>query len=296
VTSDAPRWLLFGASGQVGSALAARIGEFADCEAPSRSEADFGDPESLRRLVHGVNPRVIINAAAFTAVDRAESEPDLARRVNALAPGVLAEAAARAGARLIHYSTDYVFDGAARLPYPESAPAAPLSVYGRTKLEGDRLVLAACPAATVLRTGWVYSPGGSNFLLTMRRLMRQQDEVRVVDDQYGAPTTAAFLARATLAVLHSSQAPGGVYHITAAGETTWCGFARAIHERLRARESLACRSVVPITTAQYPTPARRPAWSVLDCTRFERTFSFAREPWKQLLDEAVAALPLADYT
>jgi len=232
-----------------------------------------------------------VNAAAYTAVDRAESESDLAHAVNATAAGILAEEAARLGALLVHYSTDYVFDGAKRSPYVEADAPAPLGEYGRSKLEGERRVLAAGGRPVVLRTSWVYGPRGQNFLLTMLRLFAEREEVRVVDDQVGAPTTARFLAEATLKVIGADPPAErcGLYHLTAAGRTSWCGFARRIWE-LDARPEKRCVRVVPIATAEYPTPARRPAWSVLDCSRFAAAFGFAQRPWEELLQETMAVL------
>ncbi len=283
--------MVLGRTGQVGAALCgllARRGIAA--VGTTRAEADLSRPDTLRELVRRVRPSVVINAAAYTAVDRAESEPELARLINAAASGVLAEQAARLGVPLIHYSTDYVFDGTASQPYDESAAPHPLSVYGASKLAGEQAIGAAGGRHIILRTGWVYGPTGANFLLTMRRLMRERDEVRVVNDQFGAPTSAAFLAEATLAVLRAKQAPTGTYHVAAGGRTTWFGFAERIQVLLSERESLRCTRVVPIATAEYPTPARRPRWSVLDTTKFQQTFGVLPTPWEQQLEAVVGEL------
>lgn len=284
--------LVFGIGGQVGEAVLQRLSRRgAGFAAPTVADADLSKPESLRDVVRGLRPSAVVNAAAYTAVDRAESEPELARLINAVAPGVIAEEAARLGIPLIHYSTDYVFDGTATEPLDETADPNPLSVYGSSKLEGERAVAAAGGRHVILRTSWVYGPIGGNFLLTMRRLFREREEVRVVNDQFGAPTSASFLAEATLAVLDSAPvAPSGIYHATAAGQTTWFGFAERIHKVLSGREALRCRRVLPIATAEYPTPARRPRWSVLDTTRFQRTFGVTPPSWEEQLDEVVQRL------
>ena len=286
-----PRVLLFGRAGQVGGEVVRLIEGRADVVAPAETQPDFRDADALRSAVRAARPTVIINAAAYTAVDRAEAEPDVAHAVNAAAPGVLAEEAARLGALFIHYSTDYVFDGTKDAPYVETDISAPLGAYGRSKLEGERRVLAAGGGCVILRTSWVYGPRGNNFLLTMLRLFAERDEVRVVDDQVGAPTTARYLAEATLAVMDA--APGaercGLYHCTAGGQTSWCGFARRILE-LDRRPEKRCARVVPIATSAYPTPARRPAWSVLDSSRFSVAFGFRQRGWEELLGEAMGEL------
>jgi len=284
------RLLLFGTSGQVGTELRRLAGDGWELHAPAETAVDFRDAESLRATVREVRPAAIVNAAAYTAVDQAESHPDLADAINAVAPGVLAEEADRLGALLVHYSTDYVFDGAKGAPYTENDEPAPLSVYGGSKLEGERRALAAGARVVILRTSWVFSPYGQNFLLTMRRLFAEREEVRVVNDQIGAPTAAHSLAEATLRVLEADPPvlSCGLYHCTAAGVTTWHGFASAI--LARSRPAARCRAVVPIPTSDYPTPARRPAYSVLDCSRFAGTFFWKAMPWEQQLDEVWARL------
>ena len=256
--------------------------------APSETDVDLRDEDGLRSAVRGARPSVVINAAGYTAVDRAESEPEVAHAVNAAAPGILADEASRLGALFIHYSTDYVFDGTKGAPYAETDVPSPLGECGRSKLEGERRVLAAGGRSIILRTSWVYGPRGSNFLLTMLRLFEERDEVRVVDDQVGAPTTAGYLAAATLRVVDAGPSPGacGLYHLTAGGMTSWYRFARRIHE-LDRRPSKRCARVVPIRTSDYPTAARRPAWSVLDCSKFVGAFGFPQRPWEELLEETM---------
>lgn len=252
----------------------------AEVQAPGRDAADLSLPETLRGVVRDARPDVIVNAAAYTFVDRAESEPGLAHAVNAEAPRVLAEEAGRAGALLVHYSTDYVYDGTKRTPYQESDAANPLGEYGRSKLVGDEAIAATGVRHVILRTGWVYGLRGRNFLLTMLRLFAERDEVRVVNDQHGAPTSSSFVGEATVRAVQSGLdgRSSGVYHVAAAGQTTWFGFAEAI----RAAQGSHTR-VVPIATSEYPTPARRPAWSVLDCSRFARDAGVTPKSWSEQL-------------
>jgi dTDP-4-dehydrorhamnose reductase len=223
-----------------------------------------------------------VNAAAYTAVDKAESERDLAFAVNGTAPRVLAEDAKRIGALLVHYSTDYVFDGEKASPYVEDDAPHPINAYGESKLAGEQAILGSGCRHLILRTSWVYGPRGRNFYLTMLRLAKERPELRVVDDQLGAPTSSLEIARATPTLLGKDAQ--GLYHMTAAGETTWCGFARAI----LARAGLAT-PVVPIATADYPTPARRPRNSRLDCTRLRADFGVALASWEEALAEVAAA-------
>jgi dTDP-4-dehydrorhamnose reductase len=282
-----PRILVTGAGGQLGFELAHWLGAFGEVVAVDRPEIDLADPDAIRRGVRAVAPRLIVNAAAYTAVDRAETEAELAHALNARAPEVLAEEAQRSGAALIHYSTDYVFDGAGDRPYTEDAPTAPLNVYGATKLAGERAVLGSGADALVLRTSWVYGLRGANFLLTMRRLAAQRDELRIVADQTGTPNWCRELARATARIvadgLPALAARKGLYHLSSTGSTTWYDFARAI-----LGEGGPTR-VLPIATADYPTPARRPRYGVLDTRRFERTFGFGLPPWRDALERCVAS-------
>ena len=281
--------LVTGANGQLGAELAKALAPHGRVVATARAELDLADPDAIVATMREVKPALVVNAAAYTAVDQAEREEPLARAINGVAPGILAAEAKRSGALLVHYSTDYVFDGRATAPYDEDAPVNPQSAYGRTKLEGERAVAASGADAVVLRTSWVYGLEGRNFLTTMRRLARERDELRVVDDQTGAPNWSRELARATARIVangrHWIAERRGLYHLTARGATTWYGFARAIlvdvpHVR-----------VVPITTAEYPTPATRPAYSVLGTARFERTFGFALPDWHVSLAECLASAP-----
>ena len=300
------RVLLTGARGQLGADLLRALEGRAQVVAHDHASLDLAKPGEIRARVGEARPDVILNAAAYTAVDRAEAEVDAARAVNAIAPGVLAGEAKRLGALLVHYSTDYVFDGAKQGPYLETDPTAPLNVYGRTKLEGERALAAGGCDHVILRTSWVYAPHGRNFMLTMLRLAATQKELRVVDDQHGAPTSSLQLARATLGLLARGAGPiepadlarargaSGVYHATAAGETTWCEFAREIFARWsrRAGDGFAAPRVIPIPSSAYPTPARRPANSVLSSARLAETFGVRLPSWRDGLEEALSALPV----
>lgn len=289
------RILLLGGNGQVGTELqrslaplgelivGTRGGTLADgraCEA-----ADFEVPAALAALVARRAPDVVVNAAAYTQVDKAETEPDAAFRANAEAPAALAAACAAIGARLVHYSTDYVFDGSATRPYREDDPTAPLGVYGASKLAGEEAIRASGADHLIFRTAWVYAAHGKNFLRTMLRLAAEREELRVVADQHGTPTPAALIADVTARVLARSPAPAGLYHLTPTGRTSWHGFAEAIVEREHALGRLPRKPrVVPITTAEFPTPATRPAWSVLDCTRLQRDCGVELPGWQQGLE------------
>jgi dTDP-4-dehydrorhamnose reductase len=275
--------LLTGAAGQVGWELAPRLAALGEVVAPERGSLDLADAGGLRACVRAARPDVIVNAAAYTAVDRAESEPGLAFAVNAAAPGVLAEEAKRLGALLVHYSTDYVFDGTKPAPYVEDDPPNPLSVYGRSKLEGERAIRASGCRRLILRTTWIYAGRGRNFLLTMLRLAAERPELRVVDDQRGAPTWARDIAVATTTLL--GNPPEGLFHLAAGGATTWCGFARAIMQRA----GLAT-PVHAIATSEYPTPARRPANSVLDCGRLRAAAGIVMPAWEEGLAGCLAGL------
>ena len=289
------RILLLGVNGQVGWELA-RLFSGEELLGLDRAGADLAQPESLRQVVRDAKPEVILNAAAYTAVDRAESEPELADRVNHLAPQVLAEEAERLGALLVHYSTDYVFDGTKREPYVETDEPNPVNVYGATKLAGERAIARACACHLILRTSWVYSPRGHNFLLTMLRLGREREVLRVVNDQHGAPTSAKALAEATLDIVGrvlAGQAPedwAGNYHCTCAGQTTWAGFAQAIFAEAAKYEPRAWARVEGISTAAYPTPARRPRNSVLDGSKLRHRFQLNLSPWEDALTAACRPL------
>jgi dTDP-4-dehydrorhamnose reductase len=277
--------LLTGCSGQVGYELERSLQGLGEVVAADRGRMDLSDLDRVRAVIRDVRPRLIVNPAAYTAVDKAESEPELAFRINAEAPGLMAEEARRLGAVLVHYSTDYVFPGDDPGARVETDATGPVNVYGASKLAGEQAIAASGAAHLILRTSWVYGMRGKNFLLTMLRLARERDELRVVADQHGAPTWSRTIADATASILAQArgfdaawwQEHGGIYHLSSQGQTTWCGFAEAIV----AQAGIDCR-VVPIATAEYPTPARRPRHSVLSSRRvLER---FCRLPdWREAL-------------
>jgi dTDP-4-dehydrorhamnose reductase len=281
-----PTILLTGANGQVGFELQRTLAPHGEVIACDRGKLDLGDRDALVDAVRAIRPQLIVNAAAYTAVDRAESEVGRAEAINTMAPAVLAEEAKRLDAVLIHFSTDYVFDGASTVPYDEQAPTRPLNVYGRTKLDGERAVLAIGGTNLIFRTSWVYGLRGSNFLLTMLRLAAEREELRVVADQSGVPNWSRDLAT-TIATLVGGGVPtlverAGLYHLSAGGATNWFEFARAIVgdvERPR---------VVPITTAEYPTPAHRPAYGVLATGKFEQAFGIVSPAWRDALARCLA--------
>ncbi|MGD9954293.1 MAG: dTDP-4-dehydrorhamnose reductase, partial [Burkholderiales bacterium] len=276
--------------------LVRELAPLGELRALDHGALDLADPDALVAACRDFRPGLIVNAAAYTAVDRAEGEPEAAEAVNARAPGILAGEAKRLGGVLVHYSTDYVFDGRKRTPYREDDPTGPLNAYGRTKLAGERAIAASGCRHLVLRTSWVYGPRGRNFLATMLALAATREELRVVDDQRGAPTTSPFLAQATVRALRAIPDEGvasGIYHLSAAGETTWAGFASAIFARAAARPGFRAPRVVPIPSSAYPTPARRPRYSVLSSRKFTRTFGFAPPSWEAQLDDCFARLGAA---
>ena len=282
--------VIVGAGGQLGGELARSAPVGVSCLALPRSELDIGDRAAVARCLGELAPAQVINAAAYTAVDRAESEPALAWRINAEGAGHLAGACAEIGARLLHVSTDFVFDGEASHPYPPDAPTAPLGEYGRSKLAGEESVLRALPGALVMRTAWVYSAFGGNFVKTMLRLMREREELAVVDDQVGTPTWARGLAQALWAAAARPQL-GGIYHWTDAGVCSWYDFAVAISEEGHATGLLERPVTVrPIPASDYPTPARRPASSVLDKRGSWRDLGMAGVHWRQQLRAMLADL------
>lgn len=334
------RILLTGKNGQVGSELAHLLPSVGELTAFGRAELDLANPNALRRAIADVRPNLIINAAAYTAVDQAEKEEALARAINADAPAVIAAEAKKIGAFLVHYSTDYVFDGSKHSPYAEDDRTNPLSAYGRTKLAGEEAIRSSGVPHLILRTAWVYATSGKNFLLTVLRLASTREELRIVNDQFGAPTPARAIAGATARLVGCTsprsttrsgsetdkpQTPktadetlalltrnSGTYHLTTAGQTTWYEFAVAILDAVKGLASLAgrgatggqtavpnwlaaamgdrpivCKRVIPIATAEYPTPATRPAYSVLSNSRFASTFGFSLPDWRAQLAETI---------
>jgi dTDP-4-dehydrorhamnose reductase len=286
--------LLLGGNGQVGYELRRSLASLGEVVVTTRNgelpeggtcEAlDLYAPESFAPLIERVAPAVVVNASAHTAVDRAEDEPELAFRANAEAPAELARLCALGGASLVHYSTDYVFDGSGTQPYREDQPTAPLGVYGASKLAGEQGIQASGANHLILRTAWVYAPRGSNFLLTMLRVGAERDELRVVADQRGCPTPAWLIADTTAQILSHCIKESGIRHLVAGGETTWHGFAEAIFENAHARGLILRRPrVVPIATADYPTRAQRPAYSVLDTARLQAEYRLSLPDWRQAL-------------
>lgn len=293
-----PRILLTGARGQVGWELRRTLGALGELTALDSRALDLADADAVRRTLDALAPDIIVNPAAYTAVDKAETETELAYAVNAAAPGVLAAAAAQRDALLVHYSTDYVFDGSGETPWREDAACAPLNVYGASKLAGEQAIAASGCRHLIFRTSWVYGARGGNFLQTMRRLLRERPELKIVADQVGAPTWCRDLAEATAQVLAqvvspacaAGDAPWGVYHMSNGGATSWHGFAEAIqaHDPDDAREPAR---LLPIPSADYPTPARRPLNSRLDNGRLEQRFGLRLRDWREALALCLETAP-----
>ena len=293
--------LLFGGNGQLGQELQRALAPLGTLVATTRSgtlpdgsaceTADFNQPESLAALLDRVRPELVVNAAAYTAVDRAEDDRDAAWRANAEAPGVIARWCAAAGVPLVHYSTDYVFDGQGTRPYREDDATAPLGVYGASKLAGEEAIRAAGGRHLIFRTAWVYASHSANFLRTMLRVGAERDVLRVVADQVGTPTPAALIADVTAQALQHAGGLSGTWHLTATGETSWHGFAEAIFaEAVSAGKLARAPKVEAITTADYPTPARRPAYSHLDVRKLESDFGIGLPSWQEGLKRVIAAL------
>ena len=280
------KFLLFGANGQVGWELQRSLSPLGDVIALAHCDVDLADVMAVRAAVKSAKPAAIVNAGAYTAVDRAETEPELAHAINAMAPGVMADEAKLAGIPLLHYSTDYAFDGSKPGPYVETDTANPQSAYGRSKHAGDEAIQASGARHLILRTTWVFGPRGGNFLKTMLRLAQERESLRVIDDQIGAPTSAELLADVTAHALRSLLAggvPDGVYHCAASGETSWHGYARFIVEeagKLGAALKASPDKVIPIPTDEYPLPATRPKNSRLDCRKLETTFGLELPHWQ----------------
>ena len=285
--------LLIGCNGQLGRELRRSLACLGEVVAVDSDQLDLANSRAVRDAVRAMKPTAIVNAAAYTAVDKAEAEPALAEAVNAAAPGLLAEEARRLGALLIHYSTDYVFDGTKQTPYTEDDIPAPLAAYGRSKLAGEQAVSAAGGRHLIFRTSWVFGLHGANFMKTMLRLGRERGEsrapLRVVGDQVGAPTWTRHLADVAALTLARREIPSGLYHLANAGETSWYGYAEAIFaEALRAGLMEQVPTVHRITSADYPLPAARPANSRLDCSRFRRDFGLALPDWRTGLIDCLA--------
>lgn len=279
-------FLLFGADGQVGWELQRAFAPFGELRPLTQAEVDLGDADALRAVIRAAKPAIILNAAAYTAVDKAESEPDVARAVNAIAPAIMAGEARSLGTLLVHYSTDYVFDGTKADAYTEADAANPLSVYGRTKWEGEQAVAASGASHLILRTSWVFGASGGNFLKTMLRLAREREELSVVADQVGAPTSAELLADVTAHAVRAALAgriDSGLYHLAAAGETSWHGYASFVvaeARRLGAELRLTPERIKAIPTEHYPLPAPRPKNSRLDCGRISRALDLDLPDWR----------------
>ena len=286
--------LLIGKVGQVGWELRRTLAPIARLTCVDFPEIDLTSSDSVCRRVRDTRPTIVLNAAAYTAVDKAESEPDKAMQINGVAPGILAEEAKKLGALLVHYSTDYVFDGTKTAPYVETDSPNPLGAYGRSKQAGDEAVRAVGGAYLIFRLCWVYGARGQNFMLTMTRLAREREKLRVVDDQTGCPTWSRMIAEATAHALKQAVAAQdmsaliGTYHLASSGTTTWHGFADAIIKLLPA-EAKKCTSVEAISSAEYPTPTKRPSYSVLACDKLERTFGLRLPHWEDSLTQVLEA-------
>jgi dTDP-4-dehydrorhamnose reductase len=284
--------LLIGRVGQLGWELRRTLAPMAQLVCVDYPDIDLCNADSIRKWVRQSQPRLLINAAAYTAVDKAETELDRAMAINGVAPGILAEEAKKLGALMVHYSTDYVFDGTKTEPYVETDAPNPLGAYGRTKLAGDEAVRAAGGAHLLFRLCWVYGARGQNFMLTMMRLAREREKLRVVQDQVGCPTWSRMIAEtSTLALRQVVMAKDwnaftGTYHLAAAGQTSWHGFADAI-VRYMPEQGRKCQVVEPIATSEYPLPAKRPAYSVLSCEKLRRTFGLQLPPWEESLKQVL---------
>ena len=291
--------LLTGCNGQVGWELQRRgTDEGFEIFAFDHDRLDITKPLALREAIYDIHPWLVINAAAYTAVDRAEAEPELAFAVNRDAPAYLASSCAEAGTSLIHLSTDYVFDGSKKEPYLETDPVSPLGVYGKSKAEGEARVRSILKEHIIIRTAWLYGIHGNNFVKTMLRLGQEKETLSVVSDQYGCPTYAGDLADAILTIANclreGRSIAWGTYHYCGQGKTTWHGFAEKIFELASQHRSLMIKKVVPVQTAKYPTPAKRPANSVLDCSLITKTFGIRAKPWMSSLPRVVEAILEAD--
>jgi dTDP-4-dehydrorhamnose reductase len=296
--SSRPRILIVGAAGQVGLELQRSFADAGEIITRDRDTVDLAVPDQVRAMVRDAAPNIILNAAAYTAVDRAESEPDAALAINAQAPGILAEESLRSGTLLVHYSTDYVFDGFKVGPWVETDKPNPLNVYGASKLAGEKVIQQVGGKYLIFRTSWVYGPHGSNYLLTMLRLGRERESLKIVDDQIGAPTTSIELADATRAIVSGVLAGqfgdlsnwAGLYHMTSSGAVSWCGFARAIFERAGDLLDGKMPVVHPILSSEYPVAAKRPQNSVISNEKLRARFGVQLSPWEAALDAVLLRL------
>ena len=287
--------LLLGSNGQIGTELRAVLQNLGELHTPSREECDLANEASVRSIIQKVGPNVIVNAAAYTAVDKAESEPEVALAINGTALGIIGNEARILGAQVVHYSTDYVFDGTKSSPYAEDDETIPVNAYGRTKLAGELELRKSGASHLILRTSWVFSSYRSNFLKTILRLALMRDELKVVADQFGTPTSARYAAQATaqLIKLIQNKPISDTIHLAAQGQTSWHLFARAIVE-----EALECGwslrltpdDVIPITTAEYPTPAKRPHYSYLSAAKLSNTYGLSPPPWRSTLKDVLVEL------
>lgn len=298
LSRESPRILIVGNAGQLGRELEKIFAGCGSIVGVDRESVDLADAAQTRELVRRAAPDIILNAAAYTAVDRAETERDLAYAINEQAPGILVEEARRCNALFVHYSTDYIFDGGKTSPWVESDTPNPLNVYGASKLAGERAVESIGGKFLIFRTSWVYGPHGNNFLLTMLRLARERDRLSIVDDQIGGPTTSIELARATHSIVTgilagrfgAPQDWTGLYHMTCGGSVSWFGFARAIFARAAELLALKPPALTPIATKDYPTPAARPRYSVLSNAKLHARFNVALSPWESALEETLQSL------
>jgi dTDP-4-dehydrorhamnose reductase len=290
-----PVILVIGKIGQVGWELRRTLAPLGQIVSVDFPEIDLTDGASIVKWVRQTRPNVIVNAAAYTAVDKAESDTEKCDKINGVAPGILAEEAKNLSSLLVHYSTDYIFDGTKTTPYTENDAANPLSAYGRSKWAGDRAVLQVDADHLIFRLCWVYGARGQNFMRTMIRLAREREQLRVVRDQFGCPTWSRLIAEVTALAVHqvlAAPAPGtfkGIYHLAASGQTSWCGFAEAIIEQIPEAEK-KCKSVEGITTAEYPLPAKRPAYSVLSCQKLQQTFGLGLPDWQESLSRVLESV------
>jgi dTDP-4-dehydrorhamnose reductase len=287
-----PRILLFGKIGQVGWELRRTLASMSQLVCVDYPDVDLTNPDSIRQWIQSSSPEIIVNAAAYTAVDKAETETALAMKINGEAPGIMAVEAKKRGALLVHYSTDYVFDGSKTSPYIEDDAPNPLGAYGRTKLAGDQAIRQAGCEHLIFRLCWVYGARGGNFMLTMMRLARERERLRVVQDQVGCPTWSRMIAETTALALKVTIPPArngprqGTYHLCAAGQTSWHGFASAIVELMPA-DGRKCREVEAIGSSEYPTPTKRPPYSVMSCDKLARDFGLQLPDWRESLQQVL---------